>query len=129
MASGAGRAIRASLQVSRSPLHSLQKQHESMNSMKARSQPDRKTSRSSLTSPALILRDQAWRSSGLSMSPSKCRITASLYSLKNCSHSVTDGVLGGQAPPRPYSPQPNLHFIRTHWDTMIFWGSIHLYSE
>ena len=38
----------------------------------------------------------------------------------------TFGMFGGQAPPLPYSPQPNVHFMRTHWDTMIFFGSIHL---
>ncbi len=41
-------------QVSRVPVHSLQKPHESMKSIKARSKPARNTARSSLTSLALI---------------------------------------------------------------------------
>jgi hypothetical protein len=72
--------------------------------------PARKISRSSLSNLALILADQAWRSSGFFMVPSKCRITASLYSLKNCSHSATEGVLGGQAAHRPYSPAAEFAF-------------------
>ena len=113
-------------EASRLPLHSLQKQHESMKSRKARSKPARNTARSSLTSLALILADQVWRSSGFFILPWKCRMMASLYSLKKRSHSATDGVFGGQAPARPYSPQPNMHFMRTHWATMMRLGSIHL---
>jgi hypothetical protein len=41
------------------------------------------------------------------------------YSRKNLSHSETDGVFGGQQAFWPNSPQPNVHFILTHWETTI----------
>lgn len=129
MASGEGRADLGFLHCVRDPGQSVQMAHESMKRRKAFSSPVRKMSRSNFWSLRLTCLVHWKRSSGLSAVFSNRKMTAFLYSLKNCLHSDTEGRLGGQQAFLPYSLHPNMHFVRTQCETMIFFGLIHLKSS
>src|SRR5512139_4349260 len=119
MDSGEGLAVLGTLHLPLSPAHSEQREQLSMKSRNAFSNPERNTSLSSLDSFRLTPLDQACRSSGFLTFLGKWRMAASEYSLKNLSHSATDGVFGGQVALWPYSPHPKAHFILTHCETTM----------
>src|SRR4030066_393413 len=96
MDSGEGLAVLGTLHLPLSLEHSAQRLQLSTKRRKAFSNPDRNTSLSSLDNFTLTPLDQACRSSGFLTFFGKWRMAASEYSLKNLSHSATEGVFGGQ---------------------------------
>jgi hypothetical protein len=127
-ASGVGRADLLFLHLALSTAHPVQRLHESTKRRNTFGLPDLNTSRSRPRSLSLMPFVHSCLCSGFASLVSKRKATPSLYSRKKSLHSWTVGVLGGQQAFFSYSLHPNTHFILTHSEITMFFGSTHLKS-